>query len=187
MVCAIVSESRVVFGSGFDSLFSPDMRRRVTPQVDAALRAIGVRLDKPFNPGYPVETWAQTLELLSKHLYGELPRPEAYRQLGRVTIDGFEHTFLGKAAFPLMRLIGVARSVERASRSYASTNSYTKVQLTRLSPTSFDFHLNEKHTPPQYDMGVVERMLEVLKAKDPKVVLQSQDAEGFVMRLSWTE
>ncbi|MGV3624047.1 MAG: DUF2378 family protein [Archangium sp.] len=180
-------DTRVVFGSGFDSLFSADLRKRVTPKLDAALREIGVRLDKPFNAGYPVETWAQTLELTSKHLYGELPRPEAYRQLGRVTIDGFEHTFLGKAAFPMLRLIGIARSVERASRNYASTNNYTKVVLTRLSPTSFDFHLNEKHTPPQYDMGVVERMLEVLKAKDTRVVLQSQDAEGFVMRLSWTE
>lgn len=180
-----MSETRVVFGSGFDSLFSADLRKRVSPELDAALRTIGVRLDKPFNPGYPVETWAQTLEVVSKHLYADLPRAEAYRQLGRVTIDGFEHTFLGKAAFPLMRLIGVARSVDRAARSYASTNNYTKVQLTQLSPTSYDFHLNETHTPPQYDMGVVERMLELLKAREPTVVLQSQDAEGFVMRLHW--
>ncbi len=183
----MTTETRVVFGSGFEALFSADFRARVTPELDAALRGIGVRLDKPFNPGYPIETWAQTLTLMSKHLYSELSLAEASRQLGRATVDGFEHTFLGKASFPLMRLIGVARSIERAARSYASTNNYTKVVLTRLSQTSFDFYLNEKHTLPQYDMGVVERMLELLKAKEPTVVLQSQDAEGFVMRLAWGE
>lgn len=183
----MTTETRVVFGSGFDSLFSPEFRARVTPQLDTALRALGLRLDKPFNPAYPIETWAGTLELMAKHLYGELPTGDAYRQLGRSTIDGFEHTFLGKASFPLMRLIGIARSVERATRSYASTNNYTKVTLTRLSPTSFDFYLNEKHTLPDYDMGVIERVLELLKAKDAKVTLQSRDAEGFVMRLSWSE
>lgn len=183
----MTTETRVVFGSGFESLFSPDFRARVTPALESELRGAGVRLDKPFHPAYPIETWATTLELMARHLYADLEQPEAYRQLGRATIDGFEHTFLGKAAFPMMRLIGVARSVERAARSYASTNNYTKVQLTRLSATSYDFHLNEKHTLPQYDMGVVERMLELLKAKNASVTLQSRDAEGFVMRLAWSE
>ena len=78
------------------------------------------------------------------------------------------------------------RSVERAARTYASTNNYTKVTLNRVGPTSFDFHLNEKHTLPEYDMGVVEGVLEHVGAKTPVVTLSSQDPEGFTLRLEWT-
>lgn len=179
-------ETRVVFGSGFDSLFSRELRARVTPSMVQDLSALGVRLDRPFNPAYPVETWASVLSLSAKHLYSQDSQPEAYRKLGRTTVVGFAETFLGKALFPLLRLIGPVRALDRAARSYASTNNYTKVVLTQIAPTCFDFYLNEKHTLPEYDMGVVEEVLTHLHVPAPRVTLKTQDTEGFTMRLEWT-
>ncbi len=177
---------RVVFSSGFESLFSRDLRAHVTPVIGAELKALGVNLEKPFQAGYPIETWAAAVELLAKHLYPEDGKPAAYWKLGRSTIAGFAETLIGRAAFGFLRLVGPVRSVERAARTYANTNNYTKVALNRVGPTSFDFYLNEKHTLPEYDIGVVEAVLEHVGAKSPRVTLVSQDAEGFTMRLEWT-
>ena len=179
-------ETRVVFGSGFDALFSKDFRNRVTPQLEQELATQGVRLDRPFNPAYPVEVWASVLSLSAKHLYAHDSLPEAYRKMGRSTVVGFGETFIGKALFPLLRLIGPVRALDRAARSYASTNNYTKVVLTQITPSCFDFYLNEKHTLPEYDMGVVEEMLTHLHVPSPRVTLKTQDTEGFTMRLEWT-
>ena len=67
-------------------------------------------------------------------------------------------------------------SVERAAR--ASANNYTKVGLKRPGPTSFEFTLNEKHTLPEYDMGVLEN----LGARRPQVTL----LERLTLKLEWT-
>lgn len=181
----MAGELRVVFNSGFDALFSKEIRGKVTPAIDEELKALGVRLDKPFQPAYPVETWASTLDLLGRHLYPEDSTPDAYWKLGRSTIVGFGETLAGRALFPLLRLIGPVRALDRASRNYAATNNYTKVVLTRVGPTSFDFYLNEKHTLPQYDMGVVEAMLSHLHVVSPQVTLKARDAEGFTMAIHW--
>ncbi len=181
----MAGETRVVFNSGFDSLFAKDLRAKVTPVMAEELKAAGVRLDKPFLPAYPIETWAASLAICAKHLYPEESTPEAYRKLGRSTIVGFCDTLAGKALFPLLRLIGPVRALDRAARNYAATNNYTKVTLTRVGPTTFDFYLNEKHTLPQYDMGVLEEALTQLHVKAPQVTLRTQDPEGFTMRLEW--
>ncbi len=180
------TEQRVVFASGFESLFSRDLRAQVTPELDRELKACGVFLDKPFQAAYSIETWAAAVEATAKHLFPGEARPVAYWKLGRSTIEGFAETLIGRASFGFLRLVGPVRSVERAARTYASTNNYTKVTLNRVGPTSFDFHLNEKHTLPEYDMGVVEGVLEHVGAKTPVVTLSSQDPEGFTLRLEWT-
>lgn len=179
-------ETRVVFASGFDSLFSKEIRAKLTPAITAELQAAGVRLDKSFQPAYPIEVWTAAVDVLCKRLYPEDSMPEACRKLGRSTIVGFCETLVGRALFPLLRLIGPVRALDRIERNYAATNNYTKVVLTRVGPTCFDFHLNEKHTMPQFDMGVLEEALEQLKVANPRVTLRTQDAEGFTMRLEWT-
>ena len=178
-------EQRVVFGSGFESLFSKEIRGKVTPALDQELQALGVRLEKPFQAGYPIELWAAAVAAVARHLYPEDSTPAAYLKLGRSTIIGFCETLVGRALFPLLRLIGPVRALDRAARNYAATNNYTKVVLTRVGPTCFDFYLNEKHTLPEYDMGVLEEALIQLHVSAPKVTLRSQDAEGFTMRLEW--
>lgn len=176
---------RIVFASGFEGLFSKELRAHVTPACDAELRRLGVFIDKPFLPGYPVEKWAEVVEALAQHLYPNESREAAYWKLGRSTVRGFGETIIGKAAFAFMKLVGPVRSVERAARNYANTNNYTVVGLNRTGPTSFDFHLNEQHTIPEFDMGVVEAILEYVGAKSPVVTLVSKDSEGFTMHLEW--
>ena len=178
-------ESRVVFNSGFESLFSKEIRAKVTPAMDGELKAGGVNLSKPFLPAYPIDIWAAAVANCAKHVYPEDSTPDAYRKLGKSTIVGFCETLAGRALFPLLRLIGPVRALDRAARNYAATNNYTKVTLTRVAPTSFDFYLNEKHTLPEYDMGVLEEALKQLHVKSPQVTLRSQDIEGFTMRLEW--
>lgn len=179
------TETRVVFASGFDGLFSKEFRKRVTPALVSELKSLGVNIEKPFNPAYTVETWAAVINACSRHLYPELSLPDASWQLGRDTVDGFAHTLIGKAIFGMMKIIGPARSLERSMRSYASTNNYTKVELNRTGPTSYDFTLNEKHTLPQYDMGALEWMLQMCGAKNVTVTLVKQDPEGFIFHLAW--
>ncbi|MFZ5445998.1 MAG: DUF2378 family protein [Myxococcota bacterium] len=176
---------RIVFGQGFEGLFSREVRALLTPACKDELDRLGVHLDRPFLPGYSVELWAQTVELVARHIYPDETREAAYWKLGRSTVHGFGETLIGKAAFAFMKLTGPVRSVERAARNYANTNNYTVVKLSRTGPTSFDFHLNEQHTIPEFDMGVVEAILEYVGAKHVAVTLVSKDTEGFTMHLEW--
>lgn len=177
---------RVIFGTSFDSLFSSDLRAHITPTLDAEFKKLGVNLSKPFQPAYAIEVWVEIIELLCKHLYPKDSRETAQWKLGRSTIEGFVHTLIGKAAFAFMRLVGPVRSVERAARTYANTNNYTKIDLKRIAPTAFEFTLNEKHTLPEYDMGILEAVLEHVGAKQPHVTLLKRDAESFTLKLEWT-
>ena len=181
----MAEETRVVFASGFDSLVSKEIRSKLTPACTAELTAAGLRLDKPFQAAYPIEVWAAAVASLSKHVYPEDSAPEACQKLGRSTIVGFCETLIGRALFPLLRLIGPVRALDRAARNYAATNNYTKVVLTRVGPSCFDFYLNEKHTLPAFDIGVLQEALHQLHVKSPSVRLVSQDSEGFTMRLEW--
>lgn len=179
------AEPRVMFATAFESLFSKKIRSQLTPAVTEHLRGLGVDLGRPFQAGYPVETFAAALYAVSDALYPARPRPEALYELGHAFAEGFAETLLGKAAFGLMKLMGPVRSLERAVRTYSTANNYTQVQLTRLGPTAFDFHLNEQHILPQYDMGIITGVLERVGAPGVHVTLQSADAEGFTLHIEW--
>lgn len=176
---------QVVFASSFEGLFSKDLRALVTPTLDAELRKRGLALDKPFQPAYPVAKWAEVLEVLARHLHAADAREAAYWKLGRATVHGYSQTLLGRAAVAMMKLIGPVRTLERATRSFANTNNYTVATLTRVGPTEFDLHLNATATPPQFDMGVVEAILEQVGVQELQVSLVGQDPAGFTMHLTW--
>jgi len=180
-----MSEQRVIFSQGFEGLFCREVKDKLTPDIKAELKEAGVDLDKPYLPAYPIEIWVKVLDVLAKRLYPDETAEAANWKLGRITTTGFGETFLGKAAFGFLKLVGPVRAVERAARSYANTNNYTKVDLKRLGPTSFEFKLNEKHSNPAYDMGVVEAMLEYVGAKQLQVSLVARDEESFTMKLDW--
>lgn len=179
-----MSEPRVVFSAGFDSLFSKEVRARVTPALEAELLALGVNLKKPFQAGYPVEVWAGTVKACAKHLFPEARGNHGFFELGRLTMRGFRETLIGAAIFGVMRLIGPARTLERSARTYASASNYTKVTLNRLSDNAYEMGLNEAHTPPEYDMGVIDQALELLGVR-PSVKLISANPDGFLMHVSW--
>lgn len=180
------SQPRVVFATAFEGLFSKDVRARLAPEFKPELLKLGVNLDKPFNPAYPVEVWAAVVDAVGKHLYPTLSREEAQRRVGRDTIEGFGHTVVGKALFAMLRLIGLTRAIERSTRSYASSANYTQIKLTKTGPTSFDFEMNELHTLPQFDMGIIEGMLAFLGAKNFEVTVKSRNADGFTLHLTWS-
>ncbi|MFO0601432.1 MAG: DUF2378 family protein [Myxococcaceae bacterium] len=178
------AQPRVVFGAAFDSLFSKEVRARLTPALRDELKKLNIDLERRFNPGYPVETWAATVGACAKHLFPDARGNESWFELGRLTMRGFGETVLGRAAFGLMKLIGPARTLERSARTYASVSNYTVVTLKRLDQTVYTMHLTELHTPPEYDMGVVDQALELLGVL-PEVKLEATDPTGFTLRVSW--
>lgn len=180
------SAPRVVFSAAFEGLFSKDVRSRIAPEFKPQLLKLGINLDKPFNPAYPVEVWANAVAATSRHLYPTATAEEAQRLIGRDTIAGFGETMVGKAMFAMLRLIGITRTLERSARSYAASSNYTQVTLTKTGPTSYDFQLNEMHTLPQFDMGIVEGMLTYLGAKQLNVTLKSKNVDGFTLHLEWS-
>ncbi len=180
-----MSETRVVYHSAYESLFTPALRGRITSSIEDELRAAGVDLKKKFDPVYPLPVWLETLRILARSFHPTLTFEAACVLLGRDTIDGFTGTLVGRASFAALRVIGVRRAVERAARTYAVTNNYTRVTLTPVGPTSYDFHMNEFDVPAEFDVGVLGRCLELLGASAPQVTVTARDETGFTLRLSW--
>lgn len=179
-----VSEPRVVFGTSFESLFTPELRAKLTPAFEADLRALGIDVHKGFNPAYPVEQWVKVCEVCLRHAWAGRPPDEAWFELGRGIIRGFQNTLVGAAAFKLLRLIGPARALERSTRVYASSSNYMKIELSKRGTNSYTARMNELHTPPQLDMGIFHESLVALGAK-PTLTVVEKDATGFTLGLDW--
>jgi uncharacterized protein (TIGR02265 family) len=121
----------VIFGTAFEALFL-----KTLPPPSAALRETlakeGVRLDRPLQVAYPLETWRRCLSAVAKDQFAHLAPEQAFSALGTAMTRGFRHTLMGSATFPLIKLMGLERSLMRSTNnSRTMSNAYVST-ATRL-------------------------------------------------------
>jgi len=121
----------VVFVAGMEGLI-----KALEPRVDAAfwkkLRERGFDREKPLLAATPAKTWLLVLEAGVEAVGGD--RTAALRALGVAAIEGFQQTLVGRALFPLLKLIGLKRGLERISRSFQSGNDFLDMKLVSFEP-----------------------------------------------------
>ena len=121
----------VAFGTSFESLVA----RALTPMPLGAiekLKAVGFDPTRPVQAAYPAEVWMETLRVVAEMLYPGEPTEEAHRNVGRLYMEGFARTLVGKAIFGLGSAIGTRRMLPRMTRNIRTANNYIDTDLKEL-------------------------------------------------------
>lgn len=175
----------VIFAGAVEGLFFKGLGERVTPQLREALKVIGIDLSRALLPAYPRETWNTAIRLAAQHAWPQLEAGEAHVRLGRVLIEGFQQTLLGRALAGVAKVLGPMRTLARMRKNFRTGGNYNEVLLTPEGAKCALFWINEPALHPGYVQGMLEGSLEISGGKNSSVVVVSKDAQGTTYRVSW--
>ncbi len=177
---------RLVFQNTVEGLFARGLAGRVTPTLKEQLRQVGLDLDRPLLPAYPVETWSRCVALTARVLHPGEPEPEALGRVGERMVDGYLETTMGRAMFGVLRLLGPQRTLGRMQKNLRSANNYTEVRLTEVSPREADLWMNEPGPLRYFMKGVLLAGLRGAGTPDVRVELRHFDDASVTYRVSWS-
>ena len=128
--------------------------------------------------------WKTATDLVAKELFPELsPEIAAYR-LGRVFIESYFQTLIGRALGATLKILGPTRSFGRVSRSFRTANNFTEDRVVQLGPNDYQLWINELHVP-YVNQGVLQGALEAIGAKQCSVEVVKIDGDGVTYRCRW--
>jgi uncharacterized protein (TIGR02265 family) len=175
---------RLVFSQTFEGL-QRALGDRLTGQVSAQFRALGVDFAKELEPAYELEVWVKAAHHAAEVLHPELPEAEQLYRFGRAFIDGYARTLMGKAMLATLKLIGPRRTLERMDRNLRNGNNYSQTRLAAAGEANaFTLWV----TPVRYVdwyRGLLEAGLEAAGAKGLQVAAEARDGEAVTYRIRW--
>src|SRR5262245_4320575 len=121
------------------------VRARLSPKLHERMR-----VEAGFDEGsarreYPLATFDAIVKLLATELFqGDEAR------LGVAVLERYQHSMLGKAIFPLIRLIGPMRFLKRIPAAFRQVNNYADVKVEVTGAKSCVIDHNEVGQVPQY-------------------------------------
>jgi uncharacterized protein (TIGR02265 family) len=173
----------VVFSHSVEGLV-----RAMGPALDVAaksrLRALGLDLERPLAPAYPLPVWVEVMRFAAALVAPGKNEPDQMTELGRRFIDGYEQTLVGKAMLATLRLLGPRRTLERMSRNFRSGNNYTEAKLVAHAPTDVELWLSRVKEPAFY-AGMLQAALARTGARELNVSVVGRDELGATFRLTW--
>ncbi len=162
-------EQRLVYVQVVEGLLQHGLHGQVSPRLKQRLRRVGVDLDRPLLPAYPVHLWMHCLVVIAEETYPDVPREEAFRRLAEAHVAGYARTVIGRAVFGVMRLLGPRRLVQRLPQTLRATDNYTEAELVERGPTTYEMRMNSALDAPGYAEALFEAMLRMGGAESPKV------------------
>jgi uncharacterized protein (TIGR02265 family) len=183
-----MAEPHLIFNHTLEGLVLRGLPGGASPELKAKLRAIGVDLDKPLLPAYSRETWARCIELAAEAAYPGEPHEQAWQKLGERMVEGYQETFIGRAMFATLRLLGPRRMLARSQKNFRSGNNYSEVRTTDVSPNQMDVWMNEvQDVLRHFSLGLLLAGMRAAGTQGASVVILQKDAHGVTFRASWRE
>lgn len=180
---------KVVFEQAVEGLFLKGHKTKLTPSLKAQLRELGIDLDRPLLPTYPLLKVNEATRLLRRAAYAHIADDAlAYQMMGSAILDGYFDTLLGKALAQVMRTIGFRKVVDRLPQNLASGNNYQVSSLQWVSSNVVEVSMADTSPHPGLNQGVLTRaFVHYFKAPGFKCEIAREVPPGAVYRLSWTE
>jgi len=180
-------EERLVFAPVVEGLIRHGLQGHVSPRLRERLRLVGLDLDRPLLPAYPVPMWANCLRIIAEETFPEVPLEEGFRRLATRHVEGYGHTLFGRAVYRVMRLLGPRRMVQRLPQTLRGTDNYTEAEVVEVGPRAFEMRMNSVVPAPGYVEALFEAMLRVAGAEAPHVEKTRVEAAHTTYRLAWAE
>ena len=162
------------------------VRARLTPRILSRLQAEAGIDATASRPSYSLASLNALTRVLAEELYRGLPVDEATYQLGIACLKHYERTLLGRALFPVVRLLGPLRIAKRLPGIFRQTNNYADVKVEVTSDQSWELEHNEVGDYPHMIRGNMQGAGELFGWKNHKCELLSYDGHRARYRVSWT-
>lgn len=173
----------VVFGHSVEGLLRV-LQSRMTTRCAERLLAAGLDPQRLL-PGYEAERFYRFLEIIADELFPGVARAEALRSIGRLQVDGFLTTVLGRAAFELFRIVGPKRMLGRLTRGWRSANNFVEASSKEVGPDRFEVWLRPVGPYPEVHRGILERALEVATRPGARVEILRRTDEEITFSVEW--
>jgi uncharacterized protein (TIGR02265 family) len=184
---AVRVEDRMVFSTAVEGLLRHALRGQVSPKLRERLYLLGLDIDRPLLPAYPVAVWEKCLRVIVEETYPGVPPEDAFRQLAERHVDGYGQTLVGRAVFRVMRLLGPRRFMQRMPQMLRSSDNYTEAELEEQGPTTYEMRMNSVLDLPGYSEALFESLLRVSGAESVRAVLTEVEDGSSTYLIRWTE
>jgi uncharacterized protein (TIGR02265 family) len=174
-------EPQCVARRAFEGLFQAALSDE--PGLRSALREAGYsgESDRDF---YPSRIWQNAIDIARTHRFGELPPEEGMRQLGRLFVDGFAQTTVGRVLASAAPWMGPERLLARLPSYIKTVCTDVSVAIAPLGLSCWRLTFEDPQPSGYFVMGVLEQMLALCSVKaDPKLVEQTEGQ--YVIDVQW--
>jgi len=177
--------SLYVTGSACQGLFvralPPD------PSFHAELMAVGVDVDRLL-PRYPLKVWLDGMAVARRHFFPGHTEQQANWLLGRLFLQGFVDTMVGRVAGSLLPMLGPARMLERTQRHFALARPDIRVTVQVVGETERRLLFEGGRTAASADFagGILEAEMERTRTRTrAEVTVEDRQATSYVLRVRW--
>jgi uncharacterized protein (TIGR02265 family) len=173
----------LIFAPAVEALFRHALAGRLSAPALARLREIGLDLDKPLMPGYPRSQWYLFVRIAAEDVFADRPFEVAQVELGRLMIEGFRQTRMGKALLDTLKIYGPLRTLRRMDKNLRAVRNLGETRIRELGHNDYELWINNSRTP-HLMQGMV---LGLMQASEPSVVLEliGHDDRSATYRVRW--
>lgn len=156
-----------------------------SPQLDAALKEVGIDLTQPLLHSYPRSVWFPALQATAAQFFPGVAPEAALKQLGAKLIDGLERegVFRGPA-FSMVRFMGPKRILKDIGPRIGGLGLGIEQEVKEISSRELDIQLNEDEGAP-FVAGALEKLVALMGGRSPSVDA-GKGPMGCRLRVRWS-
>jgi uncharacterized protein (TIGR02265 family) len=151
-------DSHLVFSQTVEAFLRDAFGDKMTPALQLKIKAVGIDLSKPLDPAYPLAIVEDAIELVAHEAFPALPRPQALVKLGRLQIEAFSRTLIGRATIPVFKVLvrDDLRSLKWIARGFRQANNYVETRVERVGEGHYRLWFNDAGRLPEVIQGILE-------------------------------
>lgn len=156
-----------------------------TPEMDAALKEVGIDLAQPLLPSYPRSVWFPALQRTAALLFPGEGADTQLKKLGQRLIDGLESQGVFKGpAFSMVKFLGPRRILKDIGPRLSGLGLGIEQEVREVSSKELDIQLNEPEGA-SFVGGALERMVALMGGRAPTVEI-GPGPLGARLKVRWS-
>lgn len=166
----------------FESLFVQGLR--ADGMLADLLRAEGVDV-RNLKMEYPSRVLTQCVDVACAYLYPDLPLADARLRMGRIFVQGFIQTLLGRVVAVGMPMLGPVRYLKRFPDHLRMDSSPVRVMPVQVGERAFRMEFrNEVQVPPEFISGILLEGLKLARA-EATITAEPLSPMSFDLHITW--
>lgn len=178
-----MADERYFFPTAAEGMLSGLSRVTDGVALKAHLKSHGLDFDR-LPPAIPALAYKEHVRQTAKFVWPQFLEEEALRLTGYHYVNGWRETALGRAAAPLLRLIGPKRTLQRLERVLRTGDNFTRTQTEFLNDNQARISISDTLGLDSYWLGILQGGLEIL-GREGKVFLAEVEPTRTNYLASW--
>lgn len=179
-----VPSELLVYEHTISALFLDILGQKLSGRARDAMCTAGIDLSKRMLPGYTLEVFDACMEIAARDVFPELSLPDGMRTIGRLQVEAFASTIVGKASMAILRVVGFERGLRQVARSWAGANNFVDTELVHLPDGTIEVRVNIVGQYPETVQGIILEALKYLGRPSAQAVIERGSGLGALYRIT---